>query len=95
MPLKDSISKLADDVDIKAEGMLIVSPTTTAPGRSYKWFKSPVPVGDLPEFPEELARRLAESECKFTLEIGDYLPVDVTDAQRDWALARIERKLPT
>lgn len=93
VPVRDSVSKLADDVDIRAEGMLFVAPTTTAPGRSYQWLKAPVPVDDLPVFPDDLARRLAESVSKFTVEVGNYTTADVTDAQRDWALARIELKL--
>jgi hypothetical protein len=93
IPLKDSVSKLADDVDIKAEGMLIAAPTEPTPGRAYKWLPRPIPVKDLPEFPKDLARLLAESESKFTVEVGGYTPADVTDAQRDWALRKIEQKL--
>lgn len=86
--VKDSVSKLADDVDIRATGMLIVAPTQVAEGRVYKWQGHPVPVAELPEFPVELARKLASSDRVVTT--VDYTPGEVTEAQLDWALRKID-----
>lgn len=93
IPLRDSVSKLADDVDVKAFGLLITAPTSVTPEREYRWRDGVVAVGDLPEFPEDLARLLAESESKFTAAPVEFTPADVTPEQREWALQRIDYKL--
>lgn len=91
VPVRDSVSKLADDVDIRATGMLIVAPTQVADGRAYRWQSRPVAVADLPQFPEELARKLAGSDRVVTS--VEYTPGDVSEAQRDWALRKLDTLL--
>jgi hypothetical protein len=94
IPLRDSTSKLADDVDIKAFGLLITAPTEVAPGREYTWLRGEdVPAAALPEFPEDLAKLLAESKSKYVVSLVDYTPAEVTPEQREWALQRIDYKL--
>lgn len=97
-PVKSSSGALAQDVDIRAEGgMLVISPTTVVghPDQAYRWHDgvTAVPVADLPVFPEELAQKLEiQSQRKISFP-QSFSIVDVTPEQREWALSKMSLKL--
>lgn len=96
--VKSSASVLARDVDIRAEGgLLFVFPTEVIdhPEQKYRWQAGTrsVPVSELPEFPEELARRLTIRQARTAVAGDDFTPAQVTAQQREWALRKIDLKL--
>lgn len=95
VPVKSSAGSLAPGVDVRGEGgMIFVSPTVVeGTGRRYTWQPGTpgLCVDQLPEFPAELARRLAvRSHRPLTTSAQ---AVEVTAAQREWALQKIGYKL--
>lgn len=96
IPVEQSSGKLAEHVDIRgdASGILYAYPTKVAGGGGeYTWDGPAVAVADLPEFPVELARRLAVVRKHRRTPPSDFTPSDVTAAQREWALQKIGYKL--
>ncbi|KKB97830.1 bifunctional DNA primase/polymerase [Mycolicibacter arupensis] len=97
-PVKSSSGVLADGVDIRGEGgLLFISPTTVVghPDQKYTWHPgtSKVSASDLPEFPEDLAQRLAIRQRRETPAPAWITPEYVTPEQRAWALDKIAFKL--
>ena len=102
IPVEQSKSSLAKDVDIRgdASGIVFAFPTVVANGGGKYTWQEPAPlvtrVGDLPEFPEELAQLLADKAAKpkRTLPLPPATPPeDVTTAQRDRLMRVVEYKL--
>ena len=97
VPVKSSAGSLAPGVDIRGEGGIIfVSPTIVeGAGRRYTWQPGTqsLCVDQLPEFPEELARRLACTSKRKPLAPTRAAPTNVSAAQREWALQKIDFKL--
>jgi hypothetical protein len=97
VPVKSSAGSLAPGVDIRGEGGIIfVSPTVVeGAGRRYTWQRDTpsLCVDQLPEFPEELARRLACTSRRKPLASTLAAPTNVSAAQREWALQKIDFKL--
>ena len=97
-PVKSSAGVLADNVDIRGDGgLLFVSPTAIIghPEQRYEWHPgtSGVSTSELPEFPEELAQRLAIKQRRETPAPKWATPELVTPEQREWALSKIAFKL--
>lgn len=95
VPVKSSAGALAGDVDIRGEGgLLFVSPTVIeGTDRAYRWHPGTpsLPVSELPAFPVDLACKLQiTSRKRVTLQATT---VNVTPAQREWALQKIGFKL--
>jgi Bifunctional DNA primase/polymerase, N-terminal len=82
-------------VDIRARlNGNAIAPGTQVMGREYKARGGTIPhVSKLPVFPEDFAKRLAESSAKPIEIVEDYTPAKVTPEQREWARAKIARKL--
>lgn len=97
-PVKSSSNVLADGVDVRAEGgLLFVSPTVVIdhPEQAYTWKPgtTSLPVSELPEFSEELARKLVIRQKRTVVAPEWFRPRHLTREQREWALRKIDLKL--
>lgn len=97
VPVAQSSGLLADDVDIRgdASGIVYVFPTEVGNGGGqYTWQGLAVPVNELPEFPTELAQRLAAEKPKRALPLPPATPPElVTPAQRERLMRIVGYKL--
>jgi hypothetical protein len=96
IPVGSLVDQPAKGVDTRGEGgVLFVYPTVVGgdPERAYKWRDRVVAVDKLPEFPEDLARRLSIADRPEVSAPEGFTPSDVTPEQRDWALRKIDYKL--
>lgn len=87
----DNSGKLADGVDIRARGGIVLAPPTETPGVGSYVFKGKVrPVSELPEFPRSIAEAL--SLRKAEVHTADERPV-LTFDQRQRMSAKLDRIL--
>lgn len=95
VPVKSSAGSLAAGVDVRGEGgLLFVSPTRVeGTDRAYRWQPDTpsLRVDQLPEFPTDLACKLSITS-RPTISLRG-TTTNVTRAQREWALQKIDYKL--
>lgn len=96
VPVGTFVDEPVEGVDTRGVGgVLFVYPTVVGgdPDRAYRWDNKIVTVNDLPEIPTEFAELVASKTVNVIEAPEDYTPADCTEAQRAYALRKINYKL--